>query len=133
MRVVGCFLKHNDKFVILLRHAHKPNGNTWGLPSGKVEAGESDRDAMLRELREETGYVANDSELEHIGTFVFNREDNTTYTFVTYKLQLNDLHGIELEESAHAKYQWVTAKECYAKPDLIPDFHELLDIVENMI
>jgi len=50
MRVVGCFLEYNDKFVIVLRHAHKPDGNTWGLPSGKIEQDENDTEAVLREI-----------------------------------------------------------------------------------
>lgn len=55
LRVVGCFLEYEGKFVLLHRHAHKPNGGTWGLPAGKVEPGESDTAAVLRELWEETG------------------------------------------------------------------------------
>ena len=63
MRVVGCFLEYDGKFVLLLRHVHKADGGTWGLPAGKVEPGESDETAMLRELYEETGYKALPKEL----------------------------------------------------------------------
>jgi 8-oxo-dGTP diphosphatase len=129
MRIVGCFLEFNGKFVILLRHAHKPNGNTWGLPSGKVEAGEQDSDAMIRELREETGYHAAPNELEHLGTFDFTSDQSKNYTFVTYHVQLKDSHDMQLETAAHAEYRWVTAKECYAMQDLIPDFHTLLKLI----
>lgn len=78
MRIVGCFLEYDSKFVILLRHSHKPSGDTWGLPAGKVEAGEDDKTALLRELREETGYKADESELLHLGDFSFG--DETTYS-----------------------------------------------------
>ncbi|MET1033252.1 MAG: NUDIX hydrolase [Candidatus Saccharimonadales bacterium] len=126
MRVVGCFLEHDDKFLILLRHSHKPDGNTWGLPSGKVEANESDIDAVLREVFEETGYRAKSSELEHIGDFNFVSSSNVPYVYPTYRIRLANPHKVELEQVAHSEYAWVSPEECYSKTDLIPAFHELL-------
>lgn len=35
---------------------HRPRYDDWSLPKGKVEAGERDEDAALREVEEETGY-----------------------------------------------------------------------------
>lgn len=131
MRIVGCFLEYEDKFVILLRHSHKPNGNTWGLPAGKVEVGESDEAALLRELREETGYSADKSQLEHLGDYEFgDAEHNNVYTFATYRIKLAEPYQMILEDAAHADYEWVTADECNALPNLIPDFHQLLELVE---
>lgn len=114
--------------MILLRHSHKPNGNTWGLPSGKVEPGETDQHAALRELYEETGYRATAQELEQLGEHEFSGSDSS-YTFVTYRVKLNNPYDVQLEMAAHSKYEWVTAEECYEKTDLIPDFHELLRII----
>jgi 8-oxo-dGTP pyrophosphatase MutT (NUDIX family) len=128
MKIVGCFLEYEGKFVILLRHSHKPNGDTWGLPAGKVESGEEDKFAALRELKEETGYISQESELEYLGNYNFGQGDSN-YTFVTYRIPLVKPYEIIVEDSAHAKYRWVTAKECYALPNLIPDFHELLKLV----
>jgi len=125
MQIVGCFLFHDGKFVILHRHTHKPNGDTWGLPAGKVEPGEDSGAAMLRELREETGYQGDMDELELLGDFQFGAGANM-YTFCAYKIMLNTQHDISLEAAAHSEYRWVTPEECYALPNLIPDFHELL-------
>jgi 8-oxo-dGTP pyrophosphatase MutT (NUDIX family) len=129
MRIVGCFLEYNGKFVILLRHSHKPDGNTWGLAGGKVELGETDQNAMLRELHEETGYQATAHELEHLGDNEFISSSGKSYVFVTYKVKLKDPHQVLLEASAHSEYKWATAEECYDKTDLIPGFHELLRII----
>src|SRR5665213_2859515 len=41
------------------------NGNSWAFPKGGIEAGESEFEAALREISEETGLGAND--LEYIG------------------------------------------------------------------
>ena len=129
MRIVGCFLEYNGKFVILLRHGHKPDGGTWGLAGGKVEPRETDQNAMLRELHEETDYKAAEHELEHLGDYEFVSSNYKPYVFVTYRVKLKDPHQVQLETSAHSEYKWVTAEECYDRTDLIPGFHELLRIV----
>lgn len=128
MRIVGCFLEHEGRFLILLRHSHKPNGGTWGLPAGKVDPGEDDRTAVLRELGEETGYIASDEELEHLSDFDFGN-DESAYTFCAYRVKLSTPYIMKLEEAAHQESQWVTAEECYAIKNLIPDFHELLKLL----
>lgn len=128
MKIVGCFLEYDGKFVILFRHSHKPNGNTWGLPAGKVESGENDKTALMRELREETGYTASEEQLEYLGDYDFEQGDGK-YTFVTYRIKLKELHEVVVEQAAHADYKWVTPTECYALPNLIPGFHELLKLV----
>ncbi len=124
-RIVGCFLEYNGKFVILRRRADKPDGNTWGLPAGKVQPGETDREAILRELFEETGYQADSSKLEYLGGFTLG-EPERQYLFVTYRVQIDTRHPVTLELAAHESYVWVTPEECFSKHDLIADFHDLL-------
>jgi 8-oxo-dGTP diphosphatase len=36
---------------------HRPRYDDWSIPKGKVEAGERDEDAAVREVAEETGYL----------------------------------------------------------------------------
>jgi 8-oxo-dGTP diphosphatase len=50
--VVGAVLRDGDGRVLAARRASPPG---WELPGGKVEPGESERAALVRELREELG------------------------------------------------------------------------------
>jgi 8-oxo-dGTP pyrophosphatase MutT (NUDIX family) len=129
MRVVGCFLEYNNQFVVLYRHSHKPYGNTWGLPSGKVEPGEKNDEALIRELHEETGYRAQQSELELLGVFDFTSPTGTKTNYITYRVRLKEPHQIILEDAAHADFKWVTAEECYKMPDLIYGVADLLKMI----
>ena len=44
--------QEDELYVVLLRHRF---GGHWSFPKGHVEAGESERQTALREVREETG------------------------------------------------------------------------------
>ena len=44
-----------DARLLLVRRAHDPQAGRWSLPGGRVEAGESLRGAVVREVAEETG------------------------------------------------------------------------------
>ena len=45
-----------DGLPIELLVVHRPRYDDWSVPKGKVEPGESDEDAAVREVEEETGY-----------------------------------------------------------------------------
>lgn len=129
MRVVGCFLEYNDKFVLVHRLPHKPDGDTWGLPSGKVEDGESDQSALRRELFEETGYLAHDNEIELLGQHDFLSPRGETFTYITFRVALTEPHEVIIEETAHSEYSWVSIEEADAKDDLIHGLHDLFRLV----
>ena len=47
-----------DDRVLLVQRAHAPYSGVWSLPGGKIKPGETAREAVLRELSEETGLSA---------------------------------------------------------------------------
>ncbi len=52
---VGVIKNCDSKILISKRNKSAHQGNLWEFPGGKVEPGESVRDALFRELREELG------------------------------------------------------------------------------
>ncbi len=43
--------------LLLVQRANEPGRGRWSLPGGRVEPGETDHQAVVRELAEETGLV----------------------------------------------------------------------------
>ncbi|MET9680049.1 bifunctional class I SAM-dependent methyltransferase/NUDIX hydrolase [Streptomyces coeruleorubidus] len=62
---VGAVL-HGPRGLLLGRHRH----GTWELPGGTVEPGESLREAVVRELGEETGLDARPEDVRLLGTLL---------------------------------------------------------------
>ena len=54
---VGAVIKDGSGRLLLIKRGHEPGKGLWSIPGGRVEAGESDADALVREVREETGLV----------------------------------------------------------------------------
>lgn len=52
------FVAAPDGHLLALRRAHPPCLGAWDLPGGFVDAGERPADAIVREIREETGLDA---------------------------------------------------------------------------
>lgn len=51
---VGAVLVH-DGSLLLVRRGHGPAAGEWSVPGGRVEWGETLAEALVREVREETG------------------------------------------------------------------------------
>lgn len=56
---VGAVVWHNDK-VLLIQRGKEPNIGSWSIPGGAQELGETIRDAVCREVYEETGVEISD-------------------------------------------------------------------------
>lgn len=63
VRAVGAVAFDAERRLLVVRRAHPPALGRWSLPGGRVEPGESDADALAREVLEETGLVVTIGEL----------------------------------------------------------------------
>jgi 8-oxo-dGTP diphosphatase len=52
---VGALVQHDDGRLLVVRRANDPGRGRWSVPGGRLEPGESDADAVRREVLEETG------------------------------------------------------------------------------
>ncbi len=54
---VGAVVKDGAGRLLLIKRGHEPGKGLWSIPGGRVEPGEPDEAALVREVREETGLV----------------------------------------------------------------------------
>lgn len=128
--VVSCYVEHDGEILILHRQDYKPEGNTWGLPAGKVDEGENELEAMVREIGEETGLVIEPAALEYLEKLYVVYP---TYQFVfhMFKMPLAKRPVVTIREAEHKGYQWAKPEDVL-KLDLVPDCDECLKMSYNL-
>ena len=77
-------VRADDGRILLCRRAGPPEEGKWDLPGGFLEEGEHPVDALVRELREETGLEIEPLELVAIETDVYGDADDAPSTLNLY-------------------------------------------------
>lgn len=95
------------------------------FPGGHVEPGESLRDSMIREIKEETGLTILNP--KPCGFKDWIEEDGTRYLVLLYKA---DKYEGELKSSEEGRVFWLDRKEI-PNANLIWNMKELLEIFET--
>ena len=52
---VGAIIRDQAGRLLLIQRGHDPEAGRWSLPGGRIEPGETDAEALVREMLEETG------------------------------------------------------------------------------
>jgi len=125
----GCCIIYENKILLLKRHPDKPQGDTWGVPGGKMELNESTRECAIRETHEEAGVDIDDDELKFMGTLycsVPNGDTPFSYVFHLFQKILKALPVLSIGLEEHMEGSWFTLEEAYNLP-LINGGKEVLD------
>jgi len=108
---IGAVIVKDNK-VLLIKRAGEPGRGLWSIPGGLVELGEKIKDAVRREVKEETGLDVKVDKIADV-TEIITRDDNgkIKYHFVIVDFFAIPLGG-ELRPSSDAlETKWVEFKE----------------------
>jgi len=122
--VVSCYLEHDGDILLLHRNDTKPEGNTWGLPAGKLDGNEDTAVAMAREIFEETGVNIDLSRLEYLDK-VYVKYPSYSFIYHMFKLTVESKPEIKISPQEHKAYQWLSPHQAL-ELSLIQDLDECI-------
>jgi ADP-ribose pyrophosphatase YjhB (NUDIX family) len=115
IRCVGGVVHDERGRLLVVRRGHEPGWGRWSVPGGRVELGESDEVAVLREVAEETGLEA--EVLRHIGSVRRAAPGGATFEIRDYLLRPRQVPVPALVAGDDADdAQWVTRAELESLP-----------------
>ncbi len=115
-----------DDEVLLLK---KPRRGWWVAPGGKMEPGESVKDACIREFREETGIYLKNPKIKGIFTFIMKDGDQVLSEWMMFTFFADESDGLNLEECEEGELEWKPVSEIKNLPMAEGDTH----ILEYMV
>lgn len=123
-RVTNCLLLKDDKVLLL----QKPRRGWWVAPGGKMESGESIKDTVIREFREETGLYLTRPVLKGVFTFIIKEDNKIVSEWMMFTFFADQFEGQLLSESEEGILEWVPSESYQDLPMAEGDRH-LLDYV----
>ncbi|WP_035243987.1 NUDIX hydrolase [Desulfonatronovibrio hydrogenovorans] len=108
---VGAVVRHDSGFL-LVRRANAPSRGRWAVPGGKVHPGETLKQAVQREVLEETGIIVR--ALEPIYAFDFierDQDDRILFHYVIVDLLAEYVSGRIKPGSDALEALWVPEHE----------------------
>ena len=110
------FIKDGDdyKFLLIQHVSGDGNGAHWSFPKGHKEKGESEKDAAMREFKEETGIekVSIIDGKEIIERYFFTKRGETINKVVKFFLGfLASPERVNIQPEEVYNYKWVTFSE----------------------
>lgn len=105
------YCQSTKRFLFLLRPSDRRHKKSWGLVGGKIEAGETIQQGLVREIQEEIAFDASSSKLIPIEKFT---SSDNKFIYHTFIITVSEEFCPTLNEE-HTGYCW-TPLDDYPKP-----------------
>lgn len=107
LTVAAAILVRDGKILIARRKKELTNGGRWEFPGGKIKAGETPRNCLKRELREEMGIEV--TVAEKLGS---HSHDDGRHSIHLLFYQTDWIAG-EMRLRDHSEIRWVSERQLF--------------------
>lgn len=123
--VVGGVISKDKEFLMLRRNSDDFMGGICELPSGNMESGENIREALIREVKEETNLDVADI-LSYINYFDYVSGSGKKARQYNFYIEVAD-GNIKLSE--HDLYSWMSIDKVRSNKTITDEVKTVLEIV----
>lgn len=125
--IVHAIIKHNNKYLVTKR---SKNENVykeyWDIPGGLANQGETPREALIREVKEEVNLKIKPVKIIHEDSNL-DKEKNMIFIRLVYLTNVeDDFNNIKLDPSEHTEYKLITNIKELKDEKIIPFLKEIL-------
>jgi len=124
---VLCLIHDGESYLLQDRIKNDWQGYTF--PGGHIEPGESIVDAVIREMKEETGLTILNPRLCGVKQFPVRDDDYKKGRYLVFLFEATEYTG-ELVSSEEGMMHWVDEKDL-GKVNLVEDFFDLLEVMTS--
>ena len=116
----------NDDTILLVKRKNPPNQHQWAIPGGKVKYGEALKEAVKREILEETGIVIHVQEPIYTFEVIKTNDINeTSLHYVVIDFTAEYISGTPSANDDAEQTSWVSRAE-YSSLDINSITQQLL-------
>lgn len=102
----------SDECILLVKRGNEPAKGRWGLPGGVVEIGETVREAIAREVEEETGILVRPIELLDVfNNIIRDDEGRVRFHYVLCEFLCENVGGDLKASTDVSDAKWVPLLE----------------------
>lgn len=108
---VGAIVFRDDK-VLLVKRANRPGKGLWAIPGGRVELGETLKEAASREVKEETGVIVSPKDPVYVFDVIDrDHEGLIRFHYVIVDLLAEYLSGVPSPGTDASEARWISSGE----------------------
>lgn len=135
LTVLGVLKRPDGRYLITQRRMDKEWGaGWWEVPGGGVRAGEDSKDAVIREIKEETGIDVSSAEGGLVFTYKrVNPEEKNNYFVDIYKFVVDFVdNDVKVQEEEVEGFQIASLEEIqtYAKEGIFLHYDSMKEVFD---
>ncbi|WP_062199694.1 NUDIX hydrolase [Massilibacterium senegalense] len=121
-RVTNCVLLKDDQLLLL----QKPRRDWWVAPGGKMESGETVKESVIREYREETGIYLSNPTLKGIFTIQIKEGTEIMSEWMMFTFFATEFEGENVSVCEEGTLAW-HHKDAIAALEMAPGDYHIID------